>query len=220
MSQSPPPVTIGAVIRHGRIFDPKNRDNSRVDELPGNVMELLGELEERAIPYAIAGAIAVLSYVEGRNTQDLDILLRPADLARIPGLEVLERNADFAGCRFGALQVDALLTSNQLFRDVLEHHRVRRMFEEREAWCADLEGLVMLKLYALPSLYRQGDFARAARFEHDVWMLRFACQADIHAGARALNGFLEPRQAKLVAAVACEVDERIRRTRERVRMFE
>lgn len=37
--------------------------------------------------------------------------------------------------------------------------------------CATREGLLLLKLYALPSLYRQGNLTRAALYETDIRLL-------------------------------------------------
>jgi hypothetical protein len=37
--------------------------------------------------------------------------------------------------------------------------------------CASPQGLILLKLYALPSLYRQGQIARAKIYEGDVGSL-------------------------------------------------
>ena len=43
---------------------------------------------------------------------------------------------------------------------------------------ATVEGLLLLKLYALPSLHRQGDFARASLHENDIALLMYQYQPD------------------------------------------
>ena len=52
-----------------------------------------------------------------------------------------------------------------------EKHARRESFVERSIVCATVEGLLILKLFALPSLYRQGQFSRVEDYEHDISVL-------------------------------------------------
>ena len=70
--------------------------------------------------------------------------------------------------------MDLLFTTNPLFRTVLERHSTLQEFSELAVPCASPEGLILLKLYALPSLYRQGDLQRANLYEADVAALLLA----------------------------------------------
>lgn len=51
-----------------------------------------------------------------------------------------------------------------------------------------MEGLLLLKLYALPSLYRQGSFAHASVYETDIAALMYAYRPD-------MDGLLKEPQA-------------------------
>lgn len=61
-------------------------------------------------------------YSEGRNAQDIDLILAPIALKHLPELEVIDQNNRLARVHFGELQVDHLLTSNALFQTVQQQY--------------------------------------------------------------------------------------------------
>ena len=83
-------------------------------------------------------------------------------------IRVVEENADFARGQFDQLQIDLLLTRNPLFEKVRRAYATTQPFVERVIPCATVEGLLLLKLYALPSLYRHRNFARVGIYENDI----------------------------------------------------
>ncbi len=167
-------VNIGEVIVHGVAFDLKNFAavrNMDLNELYATVPRLFDLLEERQIDFVLVGGIAMLVYVEGRNTQDIDLIVSPEALDKLPELVVDERNLEFARAKLGDLQIDLLFTANKLFDKVRREHVELRRSADREIPCATVEGLLLLKLFALPSLYRQGRFDRASIAESDATAL-------------------------------------------------
>ncbi len=87
------PLGIAETVVYGVAFDLKN--NERVtqmdlNELFSSVGKLFDLLEERKVDYVLIGGIAMLAYVEGRNTQDIDLILSRADLERLPELRIEE----------------------------------------------------------------------------------------------------------------------------------
>ena len=46
--------------------------------IPGDAMDLFRVLHERRIPYLLVGGVAMLTYVRGRNTKDVDLLMSVA----------------------------------------------------------------------------------------------------------------------------------------------
>jgi len=167
------PVHIGKVVRNARVFNFRNPRGGNLSDsgLLDSVARLFALLEERRIDYLLVGGIALLQYVEGRNTEDIDLIMSLSSLERLPELQMVGREDDFARADFAGLQIDLLLISNPLFDEVRRRHATRRSFVEREIPCATPEGLVLLKLYALPSLYRQGNVTRAALYETDILTL-------------------------------------------------
>lgn len=141
------------------------------DKLKSQLIQLFTLLHERNMPYVLVGGIAMLTYVEGRNTKDVDLVLSVESLAAIPEIVVYDRNRDFARGKFGDLLVDFLFTSNPLFKMVQEKFATTHPFLEREIRSATIEGLILLKLFALPSLYRQGRGQRIGLYENDIYML-------------------------------------------------
>lgn len=91
-------VHVGKAVRDGVAFDFKNPREEILDagSLPRAVNLLFALLDERRIDYLLVGGVALLQYVEGRNTQDVDLIVAVADLGRLPEIEVSSRDADFA----------------------------------------------------------------------------------------------------------------------------
>ena len=141
------------------------------------VRALFDALATHQVPYLLVGGVALLSYVDGRNTEDIDLIVDEADLGKLEWT-ILDRDENFARASYRGLRVDLLLTSNALFAEVRAREATTTSFGERTVHCATREGMLLLKLYALPSLYRQGKLARAALYETDVLMLHQGADVD------------------------------------------
>ena len=138
------------------------------DELLRSVPRLFELLDQRQVEYLLVGGIAMLVYVQGRNTQDIDLIVARDQLARVPEITLEEENPNFALGWLGQLRLDFLLTHNQLFDTVRKRYATRQWFADREVACATIEGLLLLKLFALPDLYRQGRFDKVRTYRKDV----------------------------------------------------
>ena len=139
--------------------------------VPQDALELFRLLAERRVDYLLVGGLAMLTYVKGRNTKDVDLLLSLEASHQIPELEITNRQDFFARAQFRSVQVDLLFTFNPLFKIVAEKFATTHSFAELNVPAATVEGLIVLKLYALPSLYRQFQMDRAALYENDITML-------------------------------------------------
>jgi hypothetical protein len=210
---APNPVHIGKVVRDARIFDFRKNQGGTVSDsaLLDAVDRLFALLEERRIEYLLVGGIALLQYVEGRNTEDIDLIMALSSLEKVPEIRPVSREQDFARGAFDGLQIDLLLTSNPLFDLVRRRHATRRPFVEREIPCAAPEGLVLLKLYALPSLHRQGDFTRVALYETDILTLMQRCGIDLEPLFEELTGHLSRTDLDSLRKIAAELRQRIER---------
>lgn len=165
------PVSIAQTIVYGVVFDPKNSERvSTMDlnELFASVGRLFDLLEERGVDYVLVGGIAMLSYIEGRNTQDIDLLIAEKDLPRLPELRIDERNERFARAWLSDLRVDILFSENEPFKTVSKRYVGRRQYVDRSVPCATETGMLLMKLFALPSLYRQGRFDRVDVYRGDL----------------------------------------------------
>ena len=176
------------------------------------VDRLFALLEERGIDYLLVGGIALLQYVEGRNTEDIDLIMALSSLDRLPELHRVSQEDDFVRGTFEGVQIDLLLTSNPLFNEVRRRYATRQRFIEREIPCATPEGLVLLKLYALPSLYRQGDMTRAAIYETDILTLMHEQQVAPEPLLKALEPHLSGTDIKALGGVVDEIRQRIARS--------
>jgi hypothetical protein len=208
------PQPIADIIRHGVLFDVKNWKSPVLSsDLTALVEQLFTALTEREIDYLLVGGVALLSYIEGRNTQDIDLILAKSDLARLPEISLTDENQDFARGMFQELQIDLLLTQNSLFNQVKQNYSTERQFGDRTVSCATVEGLLLLKFYALPSLYRQGDFNRVSIYENDILQLLLIHQAQIPPLLKVLERYLSATDLQELQSIAADIQGRITRFR-------
>jgi hypothetical protein len=167
-------LSIDEILQNAHDFNP---GKAMVVNLRPAVAALFRELEEKEVDYVLVGGVALLSYVEGRNTQDIDLIVKAEDAGAIDwNAKVADR--DFGEASYRGVRVDLLLRTNPLFDYVAEHERTGAAFDGRRVVIATRKGLLLLKLYALPSLYRHGQLARAALYEADLRMLHQGADID------------------------------------------
>lgn len=206
-------AAIGDIIKNGTVGDVKNWSVAMpsTEDFLQSVDALFDALTEQDVDYVLVGGIALLSYVEGRNTQDIDLILSRVALESLSNIAIVSENKDFVRGAFDQLQVDILLTQNDLFRQVLEQFSTERQFGERTIRCATVDGLFVLKCYALPSLYRQGDFGRASIYENDLLLLLLNYSVDVDSLLSLLSQHLLATDLAEVESIIGEIQSRIRR---------
>jgi hypothetical protein len=89
----------------------------------------------------------------------------------LPEIRIEEENPEFARGKCDDLPVDFLFTRNKLFSKVAKSFTSKKKFADRTVPCASIEAIVMLTLFALPSLYRQGRFEKVDLYQNDVLRL-------------------------------------------------
>ena len=161
------PQDFSSVLRDAEIPYGCDRDAA----LAAATRRFLEGLSSSGIPHVLVGALAMLQYVDGRTTRDIDFIVATEDLERLPGFILEDGNEWFATGTSGPLRVDLLFTANPFFALVLECFSKPRVFLDSKIQCATPEGIVLLKLFALPSLYRQGNVDRASLYETDILQL-------------------------------------------------
>jgi hypothetical protein len=102
---------------------------------------------------------------------------------------------------------------NRLFSQVRRQHATKLQFGEREIPCATVEGLLLLKLYSLPSLYRQGKFARVNLYEGDIAALLEAYEPDLEPLFEELSNHLSSTDLASVRQIVREIEQRLTRFR-------
>jgi hypothetical protein len=206
-------ISIGNVIRNAVVFNFKKRNQNRVDGegLIQSVERLFTLLNEREIEYLLVGGIALLQYVEGRNTEDIDLIMALSSVNDLPEITIISQDADFVRGKFDDLQIDILLTSNPLFARVQENYATSQQFTEHEIPCATVEGLLILKMYALPSLYRQGSFARVGLYENDIATLLHAYRSNLEPLFEELANYVSETDLISLRGIVAEIQQRIQR---------
>jgi hypothetical protein len=178
-SLAPPPAAprpavpdLAAAVSMARFFSPRSIMDT--ESLYDSAEALFSLLEEKNIPHVLVGGLALLFHAESRNTEDVDLIVALPDVTSLDGLVIEERNEWFAKAAFGPVRVDLLFTTNPLFARVAASHVETRTWRGHTIRVATPEGLLLLKLYALPSLYRQGQIGRTAVYESDIAVLLLA----------------------------------------------
>jgi hypothetical protein len=206
---------IGSVLRNAVTFNFKNPPEviMNANSLLGQVEELFNLLDARRTDYVLVGGIALLTYVEGRNTQDIDLIMALPSLKKLAEIEITSQDMYFARGHFGELQIDVLLTANPLFDQVAKHYSTEKQFLDSKIRCATVEGLLLLKLFALPSLYRQGSFERVGIYENDIASLIYSFSPEMEPLFAELSKYLDQDDLSETRKIVTDVEARIRRFR-------
>lgn len=206
-------LSIGEVLTNAIVFNPHAQVQlaMHAEPIQDQAAALFALLEDRQVAYVLVGGLAMLQHVPGRNTQDIDLIMALDDLQRLPELVLASSDANFARARYGDLVVDLLLTSNRLFETVRSRFVEVRSFVERDIPCATVEGLLLLKLYALPSLYRQGDFTRVNLYEGDIAALLYEYEPAMEPLLTLLAPHLSASDNVAVADIVTDAQARVRR---------
>ncbi len=207
---------IGRVVQNAALFNPRNWRDGTMTFAEGHspveaVKRLFALLKKRKVDYVLVGGIALLYYVEGRNTQDLDFVIALEDLYKLPEVKIAERDINFARGEFEGVQVDFLLTRNPLFRRVQQEYAARVRFLGQEVSLGTVEGLLLLKLYALPSLYRQGDFGRVSLYENDIAALMYAYAPEMGRLLDIIGEYVGGGERTSLQEIVAEIEERVSR---------
>lgn len=206
---------IGSVLRNATTFNFKNSPEvmMNADSMLTQVEQLFNLLASRKVDYVLVGGIALLTYVEGRNTQDIDLIMALPSLAKLPEIEIESQDMYFVRGKFGELQIDILLTKNPLFAKVEKKYTATRKFMDRKIRCATVEGLILLKLFALPSLYRQGSFERVGIYENDIATLLNAFNPKMEPLFKELANHLNETDMVEARNIVADIEARIQRFR-------
>ncbi|EFO80793.1 hypothetical protein OSCT_1317 [Oscillochloris trichoides DG-6] len=207
------PIHIGKVVRHALVFNAQRWQGAPItmDTLLQTVADLFMLLAQRKLNYTLVGGIAMLQYVQGRNTEDIDIILNTTALKKLPEITIKSKYPFFARGVYHDLQIDFLLTKNPLFAKVQKTYTIQQPFFEHTISSATVEGLILLKLYELPSLYRQGNFTRVGLYENDVATLMFYHRPAIHQLVDELRPYLSEQDMAAIEEIVGDLERRIQR---------
>jgi hypothetical protein len=207
------PVHIGHVVRNARVFNAQRWQGApyTMDELLKTVDDLFTLLDQRKMKYTLVGGIAILQYIQGRNTEDIDFIINTTALKKLPEITITSQDTFFARGRYQDLQIDFLLTKNPLFAHVQKRYTTKQPFFERMIASATVDGLLLLKLYALPSLYRQGDFTRVGLYENDVATLMFYHRPTVTDLVDELRAYMSGQDITAIQDIVADIEQRIQR---------
>lgn len=186
-------------------------NQSDFNQLIATVDHLFETLNNSRVPYLLVGGIAMLIYVEGRNTQDIDLIMRRSDLEDLDQMVITDEDRNFIRASYQGLQVDLLLTQNPLFEQIHQQYGTEIQWGNRCIPCATPQGLVILKLYALPSLYRQGKLDRAALYETDILQLAYKYSIQLESAIEIVAPHVIASDRSEIRDIARDIERRMQR---------
>lgn len=200
-------VKISKTIRDSILF------RSRHNSLSKSVSRFFSLLDKREIKHLLVGGMALLQYVKARNTDDIDLIISEYSLEKLSEVEIIERRDDLVFGRYGELEINFFLTRNPFFDKILAQCAADQRFAEKVIPCATVKGLLLLKLYALPSCCREGNFIRAGIYENDIAMLIYYYKPQTSALIEELSPYMEPGDIAGLQEIIAEIEKRIERFR-------
>ena len=203
-------VSIKGIIYAANAFNTRNWMSDykmNFENLPQSVDKFLKLLSENDIEIVIVGGIALLSYMQDRNTQDLDLIVSRSDFRKISAsLKVVESDESFANCEtFDGLKVDFLFTDNAIFNYVKKAFCQKASYREGSFFIATVEGLVLMKLYAWADLQFNGRLfndkyllTKSLRYKNDIEVLLLNYEVNLTPLEKILKKNLEASKYELV----------------------
>jgi hypothetical protein len=96
---------------------------------------------------------------------------------------------------------------------VADKYSTIKKFLDRDICCATVEGLILLKLFALPSLYRQGSFERVGIYENDLGSLIYTFNPNMETLLEELSRYLNDTDMAEAQQVVRDIEARIQKFR-------
>ncbi len=103
-----------------------------------------------------------------RPTNDFDFIISKRDIDQLPELIKESSDRNFGRYSYEGTRIDALYRGNPIFEYVMSHCLDSALIDGKNIVRASPEDIILLKLYALPSLYQQGQQRKAMTYENDI----------------------------------------------------
>lgn len=133
-------------------------------------------LEAEGIAYALVGGAALMTMDDCmRPTDDFDFIVSRRDIEQLAELQQESSDRNFGRYLYQGTRIDALYRDNPIFEHVMNNCLDSVVIKGKEIVRASPQGIILLKLYALPSLYQQGQQRRAMTYENDISALLLQC---------------------------------------------
>jgi hypothetical protein len=113
------------------------------------------------------------------------------------------------------LRVDFLFTGDKLFDKVRREYATTKRFAERDVPCATVEGLLLMKLLALPDKYRRAQFDKVRQYEKDVADLIEGFHPKVNPIFNTLAPHMLPSDVDEIRKIVADVEDRIARQSQR-----
>ena len=178
-------------------------------------LKLIELLEIKGIDYALVGGVAMMAIApEVRATDDYNFIGQRSDFDSLGELSKVSSDKNFGRYRHNATIVDMLFVENPVFAHALNTYQADCVIAGKTIRSLSPSGIALLKLYAIPSLYLQGQHVRVATYEQDLEVL-FIVDPDINEDALLtfLNKHLVQSQVTELKNTCEEIRKKLSRKR-------
>lgn len=133
------------------------------------LIQFIELLESNDVTYALVGGAALMTMDSCvRPTDDFGFIVARDDIDAIQELTKESGDRNFGRYLYKGTRIDALYPNNPVFSHVINHYLEPTEIADKTINRSSPEGIILLKLYALPSLYQQGEHRRAMTYENDI----------------------------------------------------
>lgn len=181
------------------------------DSISQAVDRLFSLLEQRHIEYSLSGGMALHSYIQTPGSSDLVLLMDLSALENLPELSVSGQEGFSVHTEFEGEPVEIWHTQNPLYYKVCSKFSESRRFLDHDVPMVTVEGLLLLKMFALPSVYRQGSFAEASIQEAEIATLLHDYEPNISHLLDEVAVYLNDEDVTEVISIILDVQKRINR---------
>jgi len=135
-------------------------------------LSLVELLENKGVDYALVDEVAMMAIApEAHPTDDYDFIGCRSDFEKISELSPVSADKNFGRYRHNETIVDTLFVENPVFAYAIQQFQTDCLIGGKKVRSLSPSGIALLKLYALPSLYIQGQRIRVATYEQDLEVL-------------------------------------------------
>jgi len=155
--------------------------------------------------------MALHFYIQTPGISDLVLLMDLSALENLPELTISSQEGFFVHTEFEGEPVEIWLTQNPLFFKVCCNFSETRRYLDHDVPMVTVEGLLLLKMFALPSVYRQGSFAEVSIHEAEIATLLYDHEPNITHLLDELAMYLNDEDVTEVISIILDIQKRINR---------
>ena len=175
------------------------------------VAKLFSLLEQRNVEYVLDGGMALHFYIQTPGPLDLVVLMDLSSLEDLPELAISSQEGFLVCAEFEGRPVEIWLTQNPLYNKVSRNFADIQRYLDHDVPMVTVEGLLLLKLFALPAMFRQESFAAVSFQEAEIATLLHDFGPNVTPLLDELSVYLSDGDITEIISIILDIQKRINR---------